>query len=118
MRHILLLLVIVFAPTATTEVFAYDCAEASPAENFRRADYVFEGEVVRINYDRDVTTYTFRIDKFLKGNVSVQIVITAGTTSCDATFSPNELYRVFARKYGEKVVSGQCAGNRVLKKKS
>lgn len=117
MRYISLLFVIVFALGASTEGLAFDCAEASPAESFRRADFVFEGEVVRVNYDRNGTIYTFRIDKSLKGNVSGQIVITGGTSSCDATFSPQLQYLVYAKKSGDKIVSGQCAGNRVLNTK-
>jgi hypothetical protein len=117
MRQISFMFVLLFAPIGPAEAFAYDCAEASASESFRRADFVFEGEVVGINYEGSGTTYTFRVDKSLKGDVSGQIVITAEGTSCDAQFSPNEHYRVYARKSGGKIVSGQCAGNRVLNKK-
>lgn len=101
-----------------SEVLACDCMTPSPAECFQRADVVFEGELIRAprSPQGTLTAYTFRVDKVLKGPRVKEITIFEGGTDCDTTFFADIVYRVYAREYEGKLMSGQCSGNVVLRK--
>jgi hypothetical protein len=109
-----LLLTITIAKT----VIACDCVTLSPNESFQNADVVFEGEVVRISQVDQGTAYTFKVDKSLKGSAVSEVIVFEGTTNCDSHFWPDILYRVYVRKFQEKLTSGVCSGNEVLKTKT
>ena len=94
---------------------ACDCIPGLPAESFRRAARVFEGEVVRIDNVGHRTVYTFAVQKSLKGPATTEVIISGTGTNCDAEFSPGIVYRVYARQLEDKLISGQCSGNKVLK---
>lgn len=101
------------------EALACDCMTPPPKECFRRSDVVFEGEVVRIDRTSEaiLTSYTFRVNKVLKGPTVQEITIFRTGSNCDATFDLNVVYRVYAREYEGRLRSGQCSGNQVLKRK-
>lgn len=63
---------------------ACDCVELTEKESFRRADLVFEGEVIRIAEVNHRTVYTFVVTKTLKGFIDREVVITGTGTNCDA----------------------------------
>lgn len=94
---------------------ACDCLTASPAESFRRADTVFEGEVARIETVDNRTIYTFAVRKSLKGSAVSEAIISGRGTNCDAQFSRGVIYLVYAHRFEDKLTSGQCSGNKVLK---
>ena len=96
---------------------ACDCVERSEKESFRHADLVFEGEVIRIAEANYRTVYTFAVTKVLKGSIDREVIITGSGSNCDADFRPKVIYRVYARKFEDKLISGQCSGNKELKKK-
>lgn len=99
---------------------AWDCTSASPEESFRRADVVFEGEVVRVDRNKEdaSTTYTFSVSKVLKGPSVKEVIIFGTGSSCSATFVRDVAYRVYASEYKGKLMSGACSGNVVLKEKA
>lgn len=101
------------------DAVACDCMTPSPEESFRHADLVFEGEVIRAprSSDGGPTTYTFRVDKVLKGPRVKEVTIFHGGTDCDATFFADIVYRVYAHEYKGKLMSGACSGNVLLRKK-
>lgn len=98
------------------EALACDCITASPEESFRRADVVFEGELVRAEGSPD-TSYTFRVEKVLKGPRVEEVTIFNGGTNCDETFFADIVYRVYAHEYQGKLGSSICSGNVVLRNK-
>ena len=95
--------------------FACDCLTLSQAESFRRADLVFEGEVIRITQSGIETAYTFRVQKVLKGQAQTEVVLHGGGTDCDDEFSPDTTYLVYARYYEDKLITSICSGNKVLR---
>ena len=115
MRIALLLLFLILAMARTT--LACDCFVLDEKESFRRAELVFEGEVVRIAGDNQRPVYTFAVQKLLKGSAVREVNIYSTGSNCDSDFSPNIIYRVHARRYEGKLISGQCSGNKVLKTK-
>jgi hypothetical protein len=86
-------------------------------ENFRRADVVFEGEVVRKTEIPIRGGYIFRVSKLLKGSPVSEITIAGTGTNCDAWFTTDVVYRVYAHHFEEKLISNQCSGNKVIKGK-
>lgn len=102
-----------------SRALAWDCSAGSPEESFRRASVVFEGEVVRVNRNKEdsSTTYTFSVSKMLKGPSVKEVTIFGTGSSCSATFVLNVAYRVYASEYKGKLMSGACSGNVVLKEK-
>lgn len=120
MRILLLATVSMFLVLATGgRALACDCMTPSPKECLQRADVVFEGELIRIGRTADgyPTSYTFRINKMLKGRYVNEVTIFSEWTDCDASFSPDIVYRVFAHEFKGKLISGICSGNEVLEKK-
>lgn len=118
MRTLLLsALVLTLTLTAVRTSLSFDCIYLTPRESFKAADVVFEGEVIRTGRADQYLAYTFRVDKVLKGAIGSEVTIVSGGSSCDATFELNAVYRVYARRFEGKLVSGQCAGNKVLKEK-
>lgn len=100
---------------AGQSALACDCMTPPPSECFKRADVVFEGELIRISEDPIKPTYTFEVSKVLKGPGGSEVTIHATGTDCDASFNPDTVYRVYARTFEGKLISGQCSGNKVLK---
>ena len=101
-----------------SSALACDCMTPPAKECFRRADVVFEGELVRAGRDSDSPmTYTFKVNKVLKGEHVQEVTIFGTGWNCDATFDLNVVYRVYAREYEGKLRSGQCSGNQILKRK-
>ena len=104
----------------TGSALACDCVTLSPKESFENADVIFEGELVRVGRTTEVwfaTTYTFSVNKMLKGPRTKEVVIFGGATDCDATFFPDVIYRVYASESQGKLISGACSGKEVLTKR-
>lgn len=104
-------LVLMLSSTA----WACDCVTGSPAESFRNADVVFHGELIRITPTSSGTAYTFRVKEVFKGSPASELTLEQGSTDCDATFAPNILYRVYARRSEGKLFSGSCFGNELIR---
>jgi len=109
-----LLLLMLFAARTC---LACDCVTLTPEESFRRADTVFEGQVVRSAQVGQDTAYTFAVNKSLKGSDMSEVIIFEGVTNCNSQFSPDVLYRVYAHRFQERLTSGVCSGNQVLETK-
>jgi hypothetical protein len=107
---IAVLLVLTLGGTA----LACDCVTGSPDQNFQYADVVFEGQVSRITTTTSETAYTFRVSKLLKGAPASELTVSGGFTDCDMHFWENTIYRVYAHRFEGKLISGQCAGNKIL----
>lgn len=75
---------------------------------------VFEGQVSRITTTTSETVYTFRVSKLLKGAPASELTVSGGLSDCDMYFWENTIYRVYAHRFEGKLISGQCAGNKVL----
>jgi hypothetical protein len=106
-------LVLVLIAGQTT--LACECLTLTPSESLKRADLVFEGELVRIAQDPIKPTYTFSVNKLLKGSRVTEVIIHSMGSDCDARFDPDVIYRVYARTYEGKLISGLCSGNKILK---
>ena len=104
--------------TAGSTALACDCITLSPSESFQEADVVFEGELIQIKpipgNSIETTAYTFRVRRSLKGSLASEVTLIQLSTDCDAVFSPDTLYRVYARQSEGKLSSGSCFGNEVL----
>ena len=99
---------------------ACSCITVPERENFKRADLVFEGEMVRVvphkDYPQLPIGYTFRVDKILKGEQLTEVTLPR-TTNCDPVFKLGSVYRVYAFRYGGKLTSSICSGNKLLRRK-
>jgi hypothetical protein len=102
-------------------VLACDCFTPSKAERLKHADVAFEGEVVEILYSKEHPKlpigYKFAVSETLKGEAATEITILREGTNCDADFTLGSAYRVYARRYEGKLISGQCSGNELLNRK-
>jgi hypothetical protein len=106
---------ILLALCASGICLACDCVSLPANESFEQADSVFEGEVIRIVEAGSENAFTFRMQKSLKGSDADEVVILEGGSDCDYQFTPGTTYRVYARRFGNRLVSGACSGNQVLK---
>ena len=101
-------------------VLACSCIPAPEPESFKRADLVFEGEVIRLvpdeQYPERIVGYTFRVDKMLKGEDVAEVTFYR-TSNCDAIFTLGAVYRVYAYRHQGKLKSSQCSGNKFLRRK-
>ena len=94
---------------------ACDCTTLPANESLDHSDSVFEGEVIRIVEAGAKNAFTFRVQKSLKGSNVGEVVILEGRSDCDYQFNPGTVYRVYARRFGNRLVSGACSGNQVLR---
>ena len=101
--------------TQSSTVWACDCVTGTPAESFRAADVVFHGELIRITPTSTGSAYTFRVREVFKGPPASELTLEQGFMDCDATFAPNILYRVYARRFEGKLSSGVCSGNELIR---
>lgn len=116
MRKLLLsIMALALTLIAGQTALACDCATLSPSEAFKRAELVFEGEVVRVAQDPIKPAYTFSVSKVLKGSSVSEVIIHGTGTDCDPHFDLDVIYRVYARSFEGKLISGLCSGNKVLK---
>ena len=106
---------VLFVLTVSSTVWACDCVTRSPAESFRYADVVFHGELIRITPTSSGTAYTFRVREVFKGSPAKELTLEEGFTNCDATFEPDILYRVYARRREGKLFSSICFGNELIR---
>lgn len=97
--------------------FACDCVTLSEKQSFEQAEIVFEGELIGITRVGVEIAYSFKVNRSLKGLNVANVVIVGGRNNCDAEFSPETIYRVYARKFEDKLISGVCFGNKVLRNK-
>jgi len=104
--------------TVGSTALACDCITLSPSKSFQNADVVFEGELIQIKpvagNSVETTAYTFRVRRLLKGSPASEVTLIQESTVCDAVFSPDTFYRVYARQSEGKLFSGSCFGNEVL----
>ena len=118
MRRAFLLLAVLMLVAGTAETaLACDCNTPSPQESLRWADLVFEGELVRIGEVDRLTVYTFVVYKVLKGPAVREVRITSTGTNCDDNFIPDVTYRVYARRFKDRLITTQCSGNKVVRSK-
>ena len=100
---------------------ACECFVAPEPERFKRADAVFEGEVVLVLYSKEHPKlpigYKFTVTKTLKGEPVSEITISHTGSNCDDEFTLNSAYRVYAWLYEGKLISNICAGNKRLSRK-
>ena len=106
-----------FTLLASHTTLACDCMIPTASESFRRADLVFEGEVVRKTEIPIRSAYIFRVSKLLKGSPVNEITIAGTGTNCDAWFTTDVVYRVYAHYFHGKLISNQCSVNKILKGK-
>src|SRR5689334_16633114 len=110
----LVLLTVIASGTAR----ACECASSSQFENFRNADLVFEGDLVRITRLPSSSSfswaYTFKVNRSLKGSMGSFVSVFGSGTECDAPFAQGFNYRVFAKDDGGVVTSGACSGTDVI----
>lgn len=107
-------LALIFTLIASNTTLACSCVTPPASESFRRADVVFEGEVIR-KAEIPRGPYTFRVSKLLKGSPLSEITILGTGTNCDAWFTTDVVYRVYAYYFQGKLISHQCSGNKILK---
>lgn len=114
-------LVLLLMLSAGRTALACDCVTGTPQQSFEEADLVFEGELIRsANLGQNAQswqnmTYTLEVSKLFKGPSLKEITIVGGESNCDYNFSPNTVYRVYARNYDGKWITGACFGNQVLR---
>ena len=110
----LLLVTVIASGTA----LACECARSSPTQNFRNADLVFEGELMRATRLPSSSSfslaYTFKVTRSLKGEIGDVVSIFGAGTECDASFVSDYRYRIYAKDDGGVLTSGACAGNDVI----
>jgi len=105
---------------SVSAALACDCLTGTPEESFKDADVVFEGELIRSTklaaseMSWKTIAYTFAVSKSLKGPAEREITIVEGNSNCDYFFFPNTVYRVYARRSDNELISGTCFGNKVL----
>ena len=105
---------------SVSTAMACDCVTGTPEESFKDADVVFEGELIHSTklaaseMSWKTIAYTFAVSKSLKGPAEREITIVEGNSNCDYFFSPNTVYRVYARRSDNELISGTCFGNKVL----
>ena len=102
-----------------TTALACDCMTPPTPERFERSDTVFEGEVVlvlhRQEYPQFPIGYVFHVSKTLKGKPVKEVTILGHGYNCDAQFTLNGVYRVYAYERDDgKLNSGACSGNEYL----
>jgi hypothetical protein len=114
MRRLIVFTTVLLVLIAGSTVLACDCVTLSPSESLRRADVVFEGQVIQIVPTSSGTNYTFQVSKSLKGLPARELTLEQGAVDCDATFSQYTRYRVHARYFEGKLFSGTCDGNETL----
>ena len=109
------LLVFVLAIGGTS--LAFDCAAVSEKESFKRAELVFDGEVIRTHQVNERPAYTFKVHQLLKGSAGSEVTVITNDSSCGAHFLPNIVYRVYATRFQGLLTTGACSGNREIKTK-
>ena len=114
MRLLILFKTVLLVLMLSGTVLACDCITLSPSESLREADVVFEGQVISSVPSSSGTSYTFRVDRLLKGSPATELTLVEGFSDCDATFSEYIIYRVYARSSEGKLSSGSCFANKVL----
>ena len=96
---------------------ACDCVTLPERESLD-ADLVFEGKLIGIQRMETnglgTFTYVFQVDKTLKGPYLTTVALTSDNTDCDAKFQPKFGYRVYAKNFDGRFVSGACSGNKIL----
>lgn len=114
---LLFTLALIFMLITSDTTLACDCITAPPSESFKRADLVFKGEVVRKTEIPIRGAFIFRVGKVLKGSPVSEITIAGTGYNCDAWFTTDVVYRVYAHHFQGKLISNQCSGNKILKGK-
>jgi len=106
---LLLLTVIASEPARACE-----CASSSQFENFRNADLVFEGDLIRITRLPSSSSfswaYTFKVNRSMKGTMGSFVSVFGSGTDCDVPFVQGYNYRVYAKDDGGVLTSGACSG--------
>ena len=103
---------------ASDTALACNCFPLSPAESFKNADVVFEGELLGITRlppaSRYSLAYRFKVRKAVKGWFGNVVSVFGDGTDCDPFFAPGFVYRVYANTADGIVTSGACSGNEIL----
>ena len=97
---------------------ACECVPLSSIENFKKADVVFEGELLGITGlapgSRFPLSYRFKVDKPLKGPSGRFVNVFGDGSDCDSYFAPGFIYRVYANDVDGTLTSGTCSGNEMI----
>ena len=103
---------------ACETALACNCLPLSPAESYKNADVVFEGELLAIRHLPQTShyslAYTFEVHRFLKGSASTVVAVFGDGSECDATYESGFVYRVYAKATDGTFTSGTCAGNSIV----
>jgi hypothetical protein len=100
--------------TIDSTVHACDCLTLDPQKSFKEADVVFEGELDRLNQSGHQLALTFKVSKGLKGDLQPEVTLLQQMTNCDPSFVTNVIYRVYARRLEDRLLSSSCFANEVL----
>src|SRR6185503_14149742 len=93
-------MVLLLTLVASDTALACNCFPLSPAESFKNADVVFEGELLGITRlppaSRYSLAYRFKVRKAVKGWFGNVVSVFGDGTDCDPFFAPGFVYRVYA----------------------
>jgi len=107
-------LVLLLVLSAGNTALGCDCLDLTPSQSFAEADFVFEGDLIRSTQSDNKINYVFRVRNVFKGPHVTEATIVSSVTNCDADFSPNVGYRVYARDFEGELNSSSCFANQVI----
>lgn len=96
---------------------ACDCVTAD--DPFASADVVFQGELIGIRRavgtnSFESITYTFSVDRTMKGPIVKTVDLVGGENDCDMKFVPNAVYIVYANNHDGKLRSSSCSASQII----
>ena len=97
---------------AAANCLACDCVMQSERESFEAADTVFSGAV--IHAESSGSSFTFKVDRILKGVLADEVVITSRMSDCDFAFAFKGIYIVYAHKFDGHLVVSACSATKGL----
>jgi len=102
MKSILIVLLVVVAPLAATNVFGCSCDNApTAAESFERVDAVFYGVPESVEERGNQVFAIFRVEKSIKGVDRDRVWVETGITSCDMQFKQGVRQYLFVEGGGD-----------------
>jgi hypothetical protein len=114
---IIILTFAVLKSEAKTSEFSEKCAMPNAKSAFIYSKAVFVGEVLNVEEEGDIKTFTFRVEKYWKGVKSNKIKVSVNETMrYQAWFEVGEKYLVFAAgsEKDAKLWERRCSGSKRL----
>ena len=91
------------------------CAVASVKSAFQRSKAVFAGEVIAEEKEGDIKKYTFRVDKFWKGDGAKQVdIFVYQTARYQPPFREGGQFLVYAHDVDGQLSVARCSRNKLL----